>query len=406
MKFWDRFKKKDNTQAVNTGEHQTVANDHRRFTLVVDDTFQLLNDRGIVVTGKVHGKIKAGDAVYIFRPGSAVILTQVNTIEIGFGPPALEAEEQNVAIHLTDIKDKKEIAKFSVLTSIRPQSVVDVNTAVENPYLLGLSMDYNGYYQDNTYFNLLVYEICHAHFIVPMYLDKEPEKQAGGTAVFREDTHIQFISIKHPEYEAEEVFPVFTDWSALGKWKNVFDETHPPKTMIFPFPDAVTVSNNFHGGIVINPYGPVPVYLPTALVKQITAMEGYRKEFGEGKGGTDKVREVKVEKDTQVMVGLPAESAEVQMIRENMILVAKQERDIRRIDLYLKVDEMKERTYLCVVDCPEEEAKRIFGAIYQAVGSYFSEVKLMDFITYNRAGFVKDILEKYPPVYMAGEENF
>lgn len=400
MKFLDRFKKKGSTQAKNADEQQTAANDNRRFTFIVDDTFQLLNNMGIVVAGKVHGKVKAGDAAYMIKTDGTVILTQVDAMEVGLGVAASEAENQNVAIRLVNIKDKKEIAKFSVLTSIRPQNVVDVNTAVENPYLLGLSMDYSQYYQDNVYFNLLVREACHAHFIVPMYLDKEPEKQADGSAVFREGAHMQFVSIKHPEDETKDVFPVFTDWAALGKWKNIFDETNPARTIIFSFPDAVAISEKSRGGIVINPYGPVPIYFSEDLVERITAMEAYRKEFGEGRNENDKVHEVKVEKDTKVVVGLPAESAEVQMIRDNMILVAKREKSIRRIDLFLKMDETKERTYLCVVDCPEEEAKRIFGAIYQAVGAYFNEVKLMDFITYNRAGFVKDMLEKYPPVYV------
>ena len=279
MKFLDRFKKKDNAQVKNTDEHQSAVSDNHRFTLVVEDTFQLLDNNGIVVAGKVYGKIKVGDAVYIFRPGGNVILTQVHSMEIGLRTAASEAENQHVAIRFTDIKDKKEIAKFSVLTSIRPQTVVDVNTAVENPYLLGLSMDYFQYYQDNEYFNLLIYEICHAHFIVPMYLNKEPEKQEGGTAVFREGARMQFISINHPEDETKQVFPVFTDWLALGKWKNVFDKEHPPKTLICRFPDAVAISKNFHGGIVVNPYGPVPVYFSEDLVEQITATEAYRKEF-------------------------------------------------------------------------------------------------------------------------------
>ena len=279
MKFLDRFKKKGSTQAKNTDEQQTSANDNRRFTFIVDDTFQLLNNMGIVVAGKVHGKVKAGNAAYILRPDGTVMLTQVDAMEVGLGVAASEAENQNVAIRLVDIKDKKEIAKFSVLTSIRPQAVVDVNTAVENPYLLGLSMDYAQYYQDNDYFNLLVREACHAHFIVPMYLDKEPEKQADGSVVFREGAHIQFVSIKHPEDETKDVFPVFTDWPALGKWKNIFDETHPARVNIFRFPDAVTISEKFRGGIVINPYGPVPVYFSEDLVERITATEAYRKEF-------------------------------------------------------------------------------------------------------------------------------
>lgn len=80
---------------------------------------------------------------------------------------------------------------------------------------------------------------------------------------------MKFISIDHPEDETKQVFPLFTDWSALGQWKNVFDKAHPPKTLICRFPDAVAISKNFHGAIVINPYGPVPVYLPADLIERI-----------------------------------------------------------------------------------------------------------------------------------------
>lgn len=271
MKFLDRFKKKDKEQMKNAVGHQDGAAEKRRFTFVVDDTFQLLNNCGIVVAGKVHGKVREGDEVYIFKPDGTVMRAQVNGMEIGPRMKASVAENQNVALLLADIKDKREIAKFSVLTNISPQTEVDVNTAVENPYLLGLSMDYSQYYQDDEYFKLLIHESCHAHFIVPMYLDKEPEKNENGTATFHEGAHMQFRFVAHPEDKTKLVFPVFTDWSALGMWKDVFDKEHPPRTLICRFQDAVAFTKDTRGGIVINPYGPVSVYLPMDLIERITA---------------------------------------------------------------------------------------------------------------------------------------
>lgn len=274
MKFLDRFKKKENAKVKTASEHQPNAAQKRRFTYVVEDTFQLLDNRGVVVVGKVYGKVCEGDEVYIFHPDGAVMRAQVNGMEVGPRMKASAAEDQNVALLFADIKDKKEVAKFSVVTNISPQAEADVNTAVENPYLLGLSMVYAQYYQDDAYFKLLIQESSHAHFIVPLYLDKEPEKNADGTATFREGAHMQFRFVAHPEDNTKLVFPVFTDWLALGMWKDAFDKEHPPRTLICRFQDAVALTKDSRGGIVINPYGPVSVYLPMELIERITASEG------------------------------------------------------------------------------------------------------------------------------------
>ncbi len=119
MKFLNRFKKKDN-----------------RFTFVVDDTFQLLDNRGTVVTGKVHGKVREGDEVYIFKPDGTVMRAQVNGMEVGPRMKASVAENQNVALLLADIKDKKEIAKFSVLTNDQSMDLTEYFTAAGNDSFL------------------------------------------------------------------------------------------------------------------------------------------------------------------------------------------------------------------------------------------------------------------------------
>ena len=82
-----------------------------------------------------------------------------------------------------------------------------------------------------------------------------------------------------------------------------------------------------------------------------------------------------------------------------MLTYAKHQEQIKRIDFLLKIEENNERAYLCVVDCPEENAKKIFEEIHNAIKPFANEVKIIDFMTYQRAEFVRDILEKNPPVY-------
>lgn len=382
-----------------SGEQQSgdCANDGRRFTYMVEDIFQLKDQQGIVVVGTIHGTICEGDAVYIMCPGNAITLTEVSGLELKPQGKVKEASNQPVAIWLKDIEDKSKIARFSVITSIRPQTVVDVDTAVENPYILGLAREYGRFYKEADYINLLVYQIAHGHYITPIYMNKEPETQENGKCVMGEGTTMGFLSLKHPQDAAKDVFPVFTDWEELRKWKNVFSKEHPPKTVILRFPDCVAFVLKNSGGMVLNPFGTAPVFLPIELIKDIVNTEGYQAEFGSKQSSNGK--EVKVKKDTRVMVGIPSETKEVTLIKNALLTYAKHEEEVKRIDFLLKIEENNERAYLCVVDCSEEKGKKIFGEIHKAIQPFANEVKIIDFMTYKRAEFVRDILEKNPPVY-------
>lgn len=395
----EKEEKKDEKKEQKNVEQQSVdyANDGRKFTYMVEDAVQLKDQQGIVVLGTIHGTICEGDAAYIMCPGNAITLTEVSGLELKPQGKVKEASNQPVAIWLKDIKDKSQIARFSVLTSIRPQTVVDVDAAVENPYVLGLAREYGRFYKEPEYINLLVYQIAHGHYITPVYMNKEPQKQENGTCVMGEGTTMGFLSLKHPQDATKDVFPVFTDWEELHKWKNVFSKEHPPKTVILRFPDCVAFVLKNSAGMVLNPFGTAPVFLPIDLIKNIVNTEGYQAEFGSKQNSN--VKEVKAKKDTKVMVGLPRETKEVTLIKDAMLTYAKHQEQIKRIDFLLKIEENNERAYLCVVDCPEENAKKIFEEIHNAIKPFANEVKIIDFMTYQRAEFVRDILEKNPPVY-------
>lgn len=399
MGLFSKWKKKDEP-AKNTGNPPSnCANNGKRFTFLVEDTFQLKDGKGIVVVGNVHETIAVHDAAYIMHAGNNTItLTEISGMESAEKKPVASVSDGPVALRLADIKDKKEVQKYSVLTSIRPQTQTDVNTAVENPSLLGLSMEYAKFSQDMEYLNLLVGEIVHAHFITPIYLDKEPAPNGDGSCTFHSGATMGFLSLKDPNAEGKSLFPVFTDWGALSAWKNVFDEKHPAKTMIMRFPDCVALTRKAGGGIVVNPFGPMSITLPDHLIQNIIGSERYQSEFGENAG--PRVKQIKTEKDTKIMVGLPRETPEVKNIKENLVIYARAQKDIRRVDLLLKMDEKNERTYFCIVDCPKENAEKHFGSIYSAVKPYASEIPIIDFALNENADFVRDILEKNKPVYI------
>ena len=408
MGLFDKFKKKYNTKEASTNNvaqdstipkenKENVANQERGFTLLVEDVFNLKDNIGVVVVGTVRGVMTVGDAAYVLHPSNAITTATIGGIEVAKDEKSKVAIDQPVGLMLPGIKDKSQIAKYSVITSIRPQTVVDVNTAVENPYILGMSLEYNCFAKDPEFSSLLIYEIAHGHYLVPMHLDKEPDKNPDGTCTFKEGATMGFMSLKSNDEKGEDVFPLFTDWKALGNWKQVFDKDNPPKTMIFNFPDCVTLTKKGNEGMVINPFGPSSIYVPMSLIDSIINSEGYKKEFVE-KSDTQ-VKQHKVEKDTRIMVGVPQETKEVALIRENIIAYGSHMAVVEKIYLLLKIDENNERTYLCVVDCPKEDASKIFGEIYKAIGAYMQETKIMDFMLYESATSMHAALDEKALVY-------
>lgn len=372
------------TKETVTTTSEKTANDGRRFTFVVEDTFQLLDNQGIVVVGNLHGKIAVEDAVYIMHPNGQITLSVINGIEINKGETAQTAEDQPIAIKLSDIKDKAQIQKYTVLTSIRPQTAVDVNKAVENGQLLGLSMEFPRFNQDPNFMSLFVYVACHAHFITPVHINKEPERKGDGTAVFTKDTKMGFLSLTHPSDETKRHLPIFTDWKALRKWENMFNQERVPKVMVVSFPDVVALVKKDLSGAILNPFGPVPVLLSDEYIEKITSLEGYRAEFI-NKEKQD-AKQVKVQSEEQILVGVPAETEEVKLIRETVRAVVTPNADINQVYMLLKLDHLKNKSYFLVVDCDKETEKDSFNQIAAAVKPYLSEVKYLDMISYEQLG--------------------
>lgn len=260
----------EDTAKQNEPQMAEVANEGRRFTLLVENAKQLSEAEGIMLAGMLYGKVQVGDSVYVLLPNHMIRMTQIDGIEIAEGQKAEWAENQKVVLQFKEIKDINQVPRYSVITSIRPQEKPSENTSVENPQLLGISMDYPRLNKDPFYMNLLIYELCHAYFLVPARVNSNAEANSAGT-------QIRFPGLPDPMDNTKSVFTIFTDWLALANWKNLFDEEHPPKAIIMRFPDVVNVING--SGVSLNPFGPTSIYLPSEVIQKITSLEGYKQEF-------------------------------------------------------------------------------------------------------------------------------
>lgn len=250
----------------------------RRFTLLVEDAFKTSRIQGMVVLGMLHGKMREGDTVYLYQSSKPAMKLEVEGIEIGPRKAVNVAQNQQVGLCL-DLKEKDAIPRYAVISSISPQEAADA-AMVENPRLLGLSMEYRRLHASQDYFNILLYELCHARFVVPFYMDRPPLPNPDGTLSFGKDAKAGFPSLKKSGDESKSVFPVFTDGGALWNWKGAFHPDQPKQAAAIRLPEVIRHVKNGHDGMVLNPFGPVPVFLPLDLLEKVEQTDVYRKLSG------------------------------------------------------------------------------------------------------------------------------
>lgn len=259
-------------KAPESGADTPKVDNSGRFTLMIENMLQLENDLGVAAVGNVHGTINEHDKVYILHPAMPkAIYTEIDSIEIGPDSTAATATDCKVVLKISGIKDRNLIPKFSVITNIRPQ--FEVNKPAENPFLLGLSYEYPRFTKDRGYYNIMTFAIFSSRFLTPIRIDNEPEKKPDGTAVLTKNTKVGFRLLKHPQDESMHVLPVFTDWQSLKNWKDAFEGETQPKTMLMNFDQCADIGVKNKAGFVINPYGPIPVYVSLEMINSIYKMK-------------------------------------------------------------------------------------------------------------------------------------
>ncbi|MGN0324687.1 MAG: SseB family protein [Lachnospiraceae bacterium] len=257
----------------------------RRLVMLVEETFESQHNDGIVTVGTVQGTVKNGDALFLLEPDGKITMVNVVGLAIqenGVMKPVDEAADQVVGVKIYDISGRKQVARYAVLTSIKPVSDVRIPTGIENPYVLGLAYGYFKFGNRKEYSDILLAELLRAHFLAAVYMEKPEgtESEDGGTGLTADMT-ISFPGLEKKDASGRADFALFTDWNELSYWKNVFDETHPPKTMILQMADCFDmVSGQKDGqmpGIVINAFGQKPIVLTAQMIQSIRHSEIYQK---------------------------------------------------------------------------------------------------------------------------------
>ena len=369
------------------------------FTLMVESYAVVEGDR-FSVEGQLFRNAKEGEKVYaLHRDGTISHLTIMKIEESTIFAEQVKKEEQEETPETQGARrvklffSRKEALspdwQYAVITYIPYQIEANVNQAVENPYLLGLSRVFFERQGEGEFLNLFFRELVRSHYLVAIETDGSlPMGEKDGSVTLKAGMK---LTIPHVTMDrGESALPVFTDWFALGAMDRQMEAGWKRETMIAGFPQIVSMLTKGEG-FVINPYGPQLFYVSPELIQNLMNSPGYQSEFGEAT-----VQSMEVKKDAEVLLGYPKENEEVEALHRRLIFFAKTHSEITMLDMLLKSDPDGTKSYLIIVDMPEEHCHECFKEIYESCRDLLHRVPYMDFVTLQRGAFAKGARTEEP----------
>ena len=402
------FTRKDESKSENQRNSENGA-ERTRFTLMAE-SYAAVEGDCFSVEGQLFGNAKEGEKVCALHRDGTISHLMIIKIEKGCALAAQsDKEEQEKTIETSETQGARSVKLFfsrkealspdwqyAVITDIPYQIEANVNQAVENPYLLGLSRVFFERQGEGEFLNLFFRELVRSHYLVAIETDGSlPIGEKDGSVTLKAGMK---LTIPHVTMDrGESALPVFTDWFALGAMDRQMEALNQQKeaewkreTMIAGFPQIVSMLTKGEG-FVINPYGPQLFYVSPELIHNLMSSPGYQSEFGEAR-----VQSMEVKKDAEVLLGYPKENEEVEALHRRLISFAKTHSEIAMLDMLLKRDESGTTSYLIIVDMPEEHCHECFKEIYESCRDLLHRVPYMDFVTLQRGDFAKGARTEEP----------
>ena len=236
-------------------EKIAILNGERRYTMMVIETNQ-----DTICTGFVYGEMRVNDAICLHCSDKGDIDAKI--IEIICNDKSVtSARNQTVTLKL-DRSCRGFLQKYSIISSIQYDADP---TIVENPGLSGVLREYGKFFEDQEYIGTLVYEICMSEYYLIKYTG---EKEADE----------RFMSVRLNIDPSKDVLVLFTDWDALLRYSNIFEEDNLQL-------EVRNIKECFHlvpakyDSIVINPFGPKSFIITKEFMRHIQEVPGYDELF-------------------------------------------------------------------------------------------------------------------------------
>ena len=365
-----------------------MANGGRRYFLLAEET--VAADDILKIKGTIHGEAHKGDELYIYRPGGAVLTATLGSINAeGKEVDAAKGAKVELVVPFNfkqaGFEPDKIVPKFSVVSGIRPQITMDNNKLLENPALVGLTLEYKNFQEDKAYMGILIGTLANAKFLLPVNSSVD---ELNGTDGKRK---IAFIMIAKDDKKG---LPIFADWGALSAWKDLFKQDKKPTIVNMTFMDLMKLTSKEEVDFILDPFGPVSIGLPRQLLNKVAETKDKL---------TTKTRitrqTVGAKESAKVLVVEPMPSEETNQVRRALREFAGHTPSISSLGLLMKRQNGK-ISYFVIVDCPLEAVRDVYTGLYAAAKPYMNAVTTMDFSRYEDAPFADDYFSTHTMDYV------
>lgn len=265
-------------EKVNIKEQSYTNDENRRFVMMIEESFPGKDNEGIVTVGMMRGTIKNGDAVYLLEPADQICMVNVIGLAVeddGEMTPVEEAGNRIMGVKIYDISGRKKVAKYAVLTSVKPQINRKDPASIENPYIWGLSYGYQKFVKDPDYFNLFISELLMTNVLVPVYKGKDGDAALSRARKSGKGDLLVFT---------DKFQLMLGDWNKIGDSENALDHKDALRVAAMRFTDCIDMicsQNGNASGIAFNAYGQFSILLSEEMLNTIYKSGEFQRIFEE-----------------------------------------------------------------------------------------------------------------------------
>ena len=326
-----------------------------------------------------------------------------------------EAENERIEVEVTkgdlpapetpDAAASRPIGRFAVLTGKRPKVLKrgEQQALLDNPRLLAMMAEYVRFEGDKDYFGSMMAVAIDSSFLVPANISGDPNVPGK--------KHIGFPGLKDKNDPSKIMLPVFTDANTMskGSFKALGQEKPTALNMSFAKIAAIAKDDR-HAGFVVNPYGPVVFTFPKALVDGLCLSSQFKEKYGEDaaeNSGFESAGSVKApaapagKASKKMIVTKPSETGEFKFIAEAVRKYGNTHSEVAKIAVLLSAssDDPRSKAYMVIVDCPEEDSKRVCREIGNICKPFMKTVKIMRFQLFSKGKFPEEFSQSNPWTY-------
>jgi len=406
MAQFEKRQEAENLALKATSDYINLAGDGRFFLLVDDLPAKEPEVKtNFLVGGTVRGTAKVGDTIYLYHARKNETTTTViaglktedgqKVDQITDAIATVEIEPGDMPLPQTpDEAIQNPIEKYSVVSNVKAGPV---EGGAENPKLLGMSLEHSRFAGNNDFFQSMIEAMVHSDLVTPTQISK-----TTGT-----ERKIGFLSVNDNNGNA--FFPVYTDNICLNRQRPAAADGVDNKQMRLNFAQAAAMSRaGGNTGLLINAFGPMSIRLPSNLVDNITSTKLFEDEFGEAASkavgldgimaaaGATIVRAPKPGPKKEMVMQPASELGEYRFMKDAVKKFCFDKSDIASVGIAVQYEKENpsKKSYICVIDCPQDKAQKYFEQISNLCKPYMKAIKTMNGMPASGAPFAKELFSK------------